>query len=309
MPFDAKIALPSPTGAVLALRVAECAGLPRGIVQINHGLAEHAGRYAHFAAYLAERGFHVYAHDHRGHGATKAEDAALGHFGTGDTAESVLADVSAVHAEIARRHAGLPVILFGHSMGGLIALNYLFRREAKVAGAAIWNANFSAGTAGAAARAVLAWERFRLGNDVPSRILPRLTFSAWARSVPERRSEFDWLSRDRSEVERYVADPLCGFAPSVATWQAVFAFIRAGADDGNLKRIRRDMPFHLVGGGHDPATDNGKAVSALSKRLERLGFSNLKTRLYEENRHESLNELNRHVIMEEFAHWAIRTDG
>lgn len=304
MPFDRQTALPSPTGATLNLYSRRAEGKARGVVQINHGLAEHAGRYARFADFLAARGFHAYAHDHRGHGLTSAPDAPPGRFaGTGGK-DKVLADVAAVHDLIARERPGLPVVLFGHSMGGLIALNFLFRHCGRVRAAAIWNANFAAGLQGRTAQAVLAWETFRLGSDMPSRLLPRLTFRAWGKAIPGHSTPFDWLSRDEREVESYIADPFCGRNASISLWRDLFGFIFAGANDANLSHIRWDLPILLVGGTKDPATDGGKAVRRLAGRMERMGFSNLVTRIYAETRHESLNEVNRNVIMEDFAVWA-----
>lgn len=304
MPFERQTKLASPTGALVNLYTEPAKGGGRAVVQINHGLAEHAARYARFARFLSGRGFHVYAHDHRGHGFTTAPDAPPGRFaGTGGK-EKVIADVVAVHDLIAREHPGLPVIVFGHSMGGLIALNFLLAHSARVHAAAVWNANFSAGLPGRAALAVLAWEKFRLGSDMPSRLLPKLTFQAWGRSIPGHRTLFDWLSRDEAEVDKYSADPLCGFPPSISMWRDVFGFIFAGADDRNFAGIRRDLPVMLVGGQKDPATDGGKAVEHLAARMRRMGFSNLLSRIYADTRHESLNELNRNLIMEDFAAWA-----
>jgi alpha-beta hydrolase superfamily lysophospholipase len=68
--------------------------------------------------------------------------------------------------------------------------------------------------------------------------------------------------------------------------------------------VRKDLSFNLVGGKKDPATDSGKAVHDLQKRMARMGFSRVTTRVYGETRHESLNELNRNIITEEFAAWA-----
>ncbi len=306
MPFDRPVSLPSPTGATIWLYRQAPSGAPKAVIQVNHGLAEHAARYERFADFLAEHGFATYAHDHRGHGITRAPDAPLGQFARDGGTEKVLGDVLAVHDQIARNHPGLPVILFGHSMGGLIALNFLQRHPDRLAGAAIWNANFTAGAGALAARAILAWERFRLGSDVPSRLLPRLTFGAWGASIPQARTPFDWLSRDKGEVDKYIADPLCGWSPSVSMWQDVFRFISAGADDRNLRRVPRDLPLLLVGGGSDLATGNGAAVKNLAKRLSEKGFSNLETRIYAETRHESLNELNRNMIMADFVDWAER---
>lgn len=304
MPFERQIQVGSASGALLNVYAKATPGKGRAVVQINHGLAEHAARYARFADFLSERGFHVYAHDHRGHGHTTAPDAPLGRFAQACGQQKVLDDVIAVHDLIAQEHASLPVILFGHSMGGLIALNFLARHSARIHAAAIWNANFSTGLAGRAALAILAWERFRLGSDVPSRLLPKLTFQAWGKAIPGHVTLFDWLSRDPVEVDKYIADPLCGFDASVSMWRDVFGFIFDGADDANLSAIRRDMPVLLVGGERDPATDGGKAVRHLATRMQRMGFSNLVSTIYAETRHESLNELNRNIIMQDFATWA-----
>jgi len=304
MAFTSTLAHTSPTGATLNVHFREADGEARGVIQVNHGMAEHASRYARFADAMAAQGFHTYAHDHRGHGRTTAPDAPLGHFGTEPAHGKVLGDVDAVHDLIARNHPGLPVVLFGHSMGGLIALNYLMGHSARVVAAAIFNANFSAGALGRAAQAILAWERFRLGSDVPSHMLPKLTFQAWGKQVPNAKTPFDWLSRDETEVAKYVADPLCGFDVSVATWRTVFDFIFRGADDRNFTIIPRDLPVLLVGGQRDPATDGGKAVEKLAARMRAMGFSNLRSRIYAETRHESLNELNRDIVTADFAEWA-----
>jgi alpha-beta hydrolase superfamily lysophospholipase len=304
MPFDDRMTLASPTGALLNLYVRRAQGAGRAVVQINHGLAEHAARYARFADFLSGHGFHVYAHDHRGHGFTTAPDAPLGRFGGSQGGDKIIADVLAVHDLIGKEHPRLPVIVFGHSMGGLVALDFVLRYSQRVHAAAIWNANFSAGLAGRAALALLAWERFRLGSDVPSRLLPKLTFQAWGKAVPNHKTAFDWLSRDAAEVQAYTADPLCGFDASVSLWRDLFGFIFEGADDANFADVRRSLPVNLVGGEKDPATNHGHAVEHLAARMRRMGFSNLVSTVYAETRHESLNEVNRDKIMAEFANWA-----
>ncbi|MGE3306152.1 MAG: alpha/beta fold hydrolase [Rhizobiaceae bacterium] len=304
MPFDSQRSIAAPSGASVNVYTRNAEGNARGVIQVNHGLAEHALRYARFADAMAARGFHVYAHDHRGHGRTTAPDAPPRVFAREGGRAKVIADVGAVHDLIAAERPGLPVILFGHSMGGLIGLNFVMQHSARLHAAAIWNANFAAGAIGRVAQAVLAFERFRLGSDVPSRMLPKLTFQAWAKKVPNRRTEFDWLSRDPAEVDRYVADPLCGWDASVSMWQDLFRIVFFGADDGNFESVRKDLPVNLVGGDKDPATDGGKAVRNLEQRMRRAGFSNLVSRIYPETRHESLNEVNRETITAEFAAWA-----
>jgi alpha-beta hydrolase superfamily lysophospholipase len=307
MAFNARRTIASPTGASLNLYTRLADGVPRAVVQINHGLAEHAARYERFADFLAGHSFHTYAHDHRGHGFTTAPDAPPGRFGTPSGQDKVIADVASIHSLIRTEHPGLPVIVFGHSMGGLIALNYLLRHPEGIHSAAIWNANFSAGLAGRAAQAILAWEKLRLGSDVPSRLLPRLTFQAWGKKVPGHTTPFDWLSRDPVEVQKYIDDPLCGWDASVSLWQDLFGFVFAGSDNRNFSSLRSDLPINLVGGEKDPATDGGKAVKLLAERLKRMGFSNLNSTIYADTRHESLNELNRDMILQDFMTWLDQT--
>lgn len=302
MQFDQVTNLVSPTGANLGLR-ANLAANPLGVVQINHGLAEHCGRYRAFAEFLTARNYHVYAHDHRGHGQTIAPDAPPGRFAKSEGVEKLIEDAASVTDLIRARHSGLPIILFGHSMGGLIVLNLLMKHGGDYAGAAIWNANFQAGISGKLARAILRWEQFRLGSDMQSHILPKLTFRAWGKSIPQARTDFDWLSHDPAQVQAYIDDPLCGFSPTISMWRDVFRLIFNGADDRNLEAIPKRMAFNLVGGSNDPATENGAAVKKLEQRLSQSGFLNLKSRIYDGFRHETLNELNHDMIMHEFADW------
>lgn len=303
--FQEVKALQSPTGATLAWRSQAASAPERGILLISHGLAEHSARYNRFAKVMGLQGFHVYAHDHRGHGATQGADAPFGRYALSDGPQKVVADVR-VMAELARtEHPGLPVILFGHSMGGLIALNAAEENPDLYNGLAVWNSNFNPGVAGRAALLILAAERMLKGSDVPSTILPPLTFGAWGKSIPGHKTPFDWLSRDQKEVAAYIADPLCGFDASVSLWIDLFRLTFAGASSERLRRLPQNLPIHLVGGGQDPATDRGRAISWLGRRLQRHGFSNVTTQIYPEMRHETLNETGREGPVTDFAAWCV----
>jgi alpha-beta hydrolase superfamily lysophospholipase len=302
--FETVNRLKSPSGADIALRHAPAKGNASAILHICHGLGEHSGRYLGFARFMAARGFHVYAHDHRGHGLTTAADAPQGRFAGKNGVEMVIDDVKAVSDHAAAAHPGLPILLFGHSMGGLIALNTALSHPRAYQALAVWNSNFAVGAAGRLAQVVLKTERALKGSDVPSLILPKLTFDTWGRAMPDHQTQADWLSRDRAEVAAYIADPLCGFDISISLWLDVFALSFRGTEPSLLARLKKDMPIHLVGGGQDPATEGGKAISWLSHRLVASGLSRVTKRIYPDMRHETLNEIGREGAMQAFADWA-----
>ena len=298
--------LNSPTGAKIAYHHAPATVEARGILLISHGLAEHARRYGAFADEMAANGFHVYAHDHRGHGETTADDAPIGRFARRGGVAQVIADMLAMRELVASTYPGLPIILFGHSMGGLISLNTVVTHPDKFDAVTVWNSNFNPGLAGRAAQLILKTERMFKGSDVPSGPLPKLTFSTWGRSIANRRTDFDWLSRDPKQVDAYIADPLCGFDASVSLWLDIFELAFRAPQKDHLDRVRRSMPIHLVGGGKDPATDHAKAISWLSNHLKRAGFSHITTEIYPDMRHETLNEIGAEQAISRFADWCRR---
>jgi alpha-beta hydrolase superfamily lysophospholipase len=304
MTFEDATPLASATGAMLNLRHQPADGAAKAIVMICHGLAEHSARYRRFAKLLASRGYHVYAHDHRGHGGTSAPGAELGRFARKDGARLVLEDVVAVRSFATRRHPGLSAILFGHSMGGMIAMAAAEAYPALFDGLAVWNAHLNPGLAGRAGLLLIRSERFFKGSDVPSRLGPKFTFETWAKSVGGARTPFDWLSRDEREVEAYIGDPLCGFAASVSMWLDVLKLADESGRKQALACLPKALPVNIVGGGQDPATDNGRAMIWLAGRLKSLGMTGIELTIHDEMRHETLNEIGRDDAMKAFAAWA-----
>lgn len=293
--------LESPSGASLAYRYEPAQGTPRGVLMICHGLVDHAGRYRRFAQVMARQGFEVYAHDHRGHGRTKAPDAPVGRFAWKDGVDKVIADVMAMRTMIAKRHPGLPIILFGHSMGGLIALNTAVSHPQSFDALTIWNSNLNTGFMGRLAQVVLRIEKMLKGSDVPSAILPKATFRAWNSRMPEKRTHADWLSHDKAAVDAYAEDPLCQFEASVSLWQDVFALSYRGPR--LIERLPKTMPILLVSGDEDAATNNGKEIVWLAKQFRDAGFTNVKDRIYPRMRHETLQEKGWEVPAADFAAW------
>lgn len=291
MSFASTIPFDSPTGARLGLRIQPATTEARAVLMISHGLAEHSARYRPLAERAAGRGFHVLAHDHRGHGETIAPDAPIGRFAAQNGGDRVLDDLGAIRNHVRTIWPELPVMLFGHSMGGMIAANAAGRFPDDFHAVAIWNSHLNPGVTGLIGRALLHAERFFKGSDVPSAIAPKLTFEAWGKAIAGHRTPFDWLSHDASQVDAYIADPLCGFDASVSMWIDVITLALQGGSDANLARYRKTMPVHLGGGTEDPATDKAAAMRWLQTRMKAHGLADVTLAIFEGQRHETLNEI------------------
>ena len=299
----------SPTGASLCVyykkATAKAKGPVKGIVQINHGLAEHAGRYARFAEALSQAGYHVYAHDHRGHGATTAPDSAQGVFATKNGAGTVLQDVKFVVEKIRTAHPDLPLIMFGHSMGAMITYNYLLRRPKDADAYAVWNAAMSKGGANGLLKLILGLEGIFKKPGADS-IINKLTFESFNKKFKPNATDCDWLSKDVAECQKYSDDPDCGWPASVSMWKVLLAWVLRGASDKGLKKVPKSMPIYLLGGDADPSTLDAKATLDMQSRLQAAGLTNVKTTIRKDGRHEALNEpkAEREAVVAEFLDWA-----
>jgi alpha-beta hydrolase superfamily lysophospholipase len=294
--------IPSTTGAQLSLWSRKAKGTAKGVVQICHGLGEHAERYTRFAEALSEAGYAVYAEDHRGHGKTTAPDAPAGFFAKADGWNQVLADKAFINSYIHEQHPDVPVILFGHSLGGTIAFSYALRWPQTIQAVAVWNATTNTNALHTVLNLVLAVEKIFRGKAAAS-IVNVLTFAQWGKAIKSRRTDFDWLSHDEAEVDKYIADPLCGWPAPVSLWQDVSDGMADCADSAKLSALPKKLPFNLVGGDQDPATEGGKAVLDLDRRLKENGFENVTTKVMTNTRHETLNELDRDQTTKDFIAW------
>jgi len=259
----------------------------RAVVQIAHGLGEHALRYAHVAAFLNAAGFHVYANDHRGHGQTAESPDSHGDFGECGW-NAVVADAVDLTRIIKQRERQLPVILLGHSMGSFVAQQYILDQSAEIAGCVL---------SGSAAPDLIA----HLVEEVGAGGLEVLNTP-----FEPARTPFDWLSRDEAAVDAYVADSRCGFNMSERARESAKSAWERASEIEQLKRIRRDLPIYILAGDADPVNQNLEALKPVAERYRAAGLSGVTERYYAGGRHEMFNEINRDQVMRDLLVWLRR---
>ena len=276
---------------------------PKAIVQVLHGMAEHGARYGRLAEALANGGYCTYAHDHRGHGRSIAEGGRPGHKADSDGWNRIVEDAHGVNREIARRHPGLPIIVLGHSMGSVVLQQLLFEHPNDMIAAALSGSNGKPPPIASLGKWVARIERLRVGRRNPSPILQKLTFDEYNKAFAPNRTEFDWLSRDPEEVDKYVQDPLCGFAVSTQVWIDMLAALDRIAKPSNIAKVPKGMPLYLFAGGRDPVGDFGKGMKNLYDAYKRAAIFDVRLKLYPNGRHEMLNETNRQEVVDDFIAW------
>jgi alpha-beta hydrolase superfamily lysophospholipase len=267
---------------------------PKAVVQISHGLAEHAARYDRLATALDAAGYLVYAHDHRGHGLSVSDEVPLGSFGVAGW-NGLVADLVAVGRSVASAHDGLPVFLIGHSMGSIALQQAILDHSDLWAGVVLSGStavDLMAAAIAANAPADGDGGRTEGGGDL----------SAFNVGF-EHRTGYEWLSRDEAEVDRYVADPLCGYEVAPDTIPQTFGGAARLADPTALGAIRKDLPILLISGDTDPLAGGGALIETAGQRYRDAAIADVTVRLFPQARHEIFNETNRDEVTAVVIDW------
>jgi alpha-beta hydrolase superfamily lysophospholipase len=275
-------------------------GAPRAALQIAHGAVEHALRYRRLAEYLNERGYVVYANDHRAHGRTAGTLEAAGRAGE-DGWNGIIKGFAQLTGIIKERHPGIPVFVLGHSMGSIVVQQYIERYGDGIAGAIL---SGSWGAMGDTSQIIHAIDVAidAAGRDAPSELLATMFGSFNERFDGD--TGFEWLSRDTDEVRKYVDDPWCGsFAFSNGFVRDFFSGMEEAWRPENEATIPKSLPVLIVSGERDPAGGYSATTQVLIDRYQALGLDDLTAKLYPDARHEILNETNRDEVHSDIAAW------
>ena len=295
---------PSSTGKnQIHARICTPDGTPKAVVQIAHGIAEHIDRYEDFMRFLAENSYVAVGNDHLGHGKSAATPDELGIFSEENGWNYVVEDMKKLRDQIKEQYPDLPYVFFGHSMGSFLTRTFLIRYPD------LYDAAILSGTGHQSAALVnggyLAAQLLTKKNGPRSsgQTLNDMAFGSYCKRIENPRTPFDWLSRDSDTVDKYIADPLCGFICKTSLYRDMMGGLKFLTDQKNINKMNRNAPVYFMSGAEDPVGDYGKGVEKAYKAFCRAGLTDVMIRLYPGGRHEMLNELNRSEVMQDILSW------
>jgi len=265
-------------------------------------MAEHSDRYAKFAEYLNTLGIAVFAADHRGHGATASEDE-IGWFAESDGWNRVADDAFELANFITSQQYVNTTFLLGHSMGSFLARTVMVKHPDFYSGVIIMGTGCGKGIVGKIGKLICKREIKKNGPKSPGITMNKLSFGAYNKAFEPTVTDFDWLSRDAKEVEKYIKDDKCGFMCTNGFFYDLLTGIEFANSRSNAERLPKDLPLLIISGEMDPVGDMGKGVRKVYQLYTGAGVADVTLKLIPGARHEILNETNKKEVYEIIASW------
>ena len=266
-------------------------GEPVGVLQICHGMVEHINRYDEFASFLAENGFYVVGHDHLGHGQSIVSKEKLGYFHHPDGNDVVISDIQQLRVKTQEKYPKLPYFMMGHSMGSFLLRQYLGLYSGGLSGAIIMGTGNQPNTILLGGMLVCKVISLFKGWEHRSKFVNNMAVGGY-----EKKMGRGWLTKDAAIQEKYSNDPLCGFIFTLNAYYHMFQgmfFMNAQEKEGKASKT---LPLFFVAGTDDPVGQCGKGVEKVVKLYQESGYQKVQMKLYPEDRHEILNELDKKLV-------------
>lgn len=278
---------------------------PKGVVQIFHGMAEHTARYNDFAKFLNKKGYIVYADDHRGHGYSVGKDNVLGYVGENGF-YNIVEDEKIISELIKEKHKDLPLYIFAHSFGSFIGQEYIIRYSKDINGIILSGSAKQNGLDIKAGTILASIQNKFFDNTLEAKLINKLSFGSFNKKAENKRTGFDWLSRDYKEVDKYIEDELCGYISPINFYYNLFKGFKGLYEKDRLNNIVKTLPILVLSGDMDPVGKYGKSVRRLYNQYKDLNIQDISLKLYPGGRHELLNEENREEVYDYIYNWLER---
>ncbi|MCK9612872.1 MAG: lysophospholipase [Bacteroidales bacterium] len=275
----------------------------KGVFQIVHGKAEHAGRYHDFASYLTNHSFAVFAGDLRGHGKTAGNVENTGFIAKKNGWKLILSDLLVINNHIQNAYPGKPLILLGHSMGSFYSRAYTDLHPDTVSAVILsgtawqplWLLNF--GLLVAKLQIIFKGHRNR------SRLLEFLSTGKLNNRFKPVQTPFDWLCSNPETCKKYKSDPYCGYDCTSSLFTDLFHVLKYIQKPSLYSKTQKNIPILIFSGAMDGVGDFSKGPIKFSNFLKEKNFSNVTLKLYPDGRHEMLNEKNKEEVYSDVVTW------
>ena len=290
---------------VYALKWTPDSGECKAILQITHGMVEFIERYATFAEFLTEKGYMVVGHDHIGHGASVATKEDWGYFCEGNPSDVLVEDMHKLRTLIQQDYPELPYFMLGHSMGSFMLRKYLTVYNADLRGAIIMGTGFIPENMSGLALKLTEFVTKLFGAKHRSKLIQSLAFGAdyKAFDMTGEHPENSWLTKDVEIVKAYYNEPRCTYMFTVNGYKGLFEAVNYSCNSENAIKIPKKLPLFIVSGAQDPVGGLGKGVKDVYDMYKATGMHDLTYKLYENDRHEILNETDKEVVFEDLLAW------
>lgn len=278
---------------------------PVGILQLIHGMAEYIARYEEVAVHFAEKGFIVVGDDHLGHGDTAKEYGDYGFFCKNDPVTVLVRDEHRLKKIVQKDHEGLPYFILGHSMGSLILRNYLCRYGSGIDGAVICGTAHYGRLSLFVGKLLTGILKIAGKEKNKSALLDEVMFGSFNKRT-EKRTAFDWICSDERVVDSYMNDPSCGFLFTVNGYDTLIELIKKLNKRSYLSKMPKKLPVLFISGAEDPVGNYGKAVQDVYDTFLHLDLTKVQIKLYNDARHELLNEKQKMQVYEDVSNWLFK---
>ena len=281
-------------------------GRVKAVLQMCHGMVEYIDRYDEFAEYLSQNGYYVVGHDHLGHGKSIYSSERLGFFHETSGNEYVIGDIHQLRVRTEAKYPNVPYFIMGHSMGSFLVRQYLGFYGAGITGAIIMGTGDQPNVILHAGKAICKLSALFRGWNYRSSLVDHMAAGGYNKAFEKETDGSNWLSRNPENVKNYRHDLLCGYMFTVNAYYHMFAgMIKMNAQE-KAGRIPKGLSVVFVAGKDDPVGNFGKGVKAVYKRYKANGIQDVKIRLYEDDRHEILNELDKEQVYQDLLMWLDR---
>lgn len=274
-----------------------------GVLQICHGMVEYIARYRAIGAFLAQKGYVVVGNDHLGHGLSAQNHDDLGFFHEENGNAHILADIHALRERTQTLYPDVPYFILGHSMGSFLVRQYIQKHAQRLSGVIIMGTGYQPRILLYAGRLLTRIIAAFKGWRYRSVLVDTMAFGSYNKAFQPERTSKDWLTRDKQEVDMYIANPLSSFMFTLNAYYNMFTSILYASNAKYMASIPKHLPLLFVSGSKDPVGNFGKGVGKVYNAYQQIGMEDISFHLYDQYRHELLNEVNREHVYQDIYEW------